>query len=73
MALAGVTPAHFTGVTPAHFTQWVQPWKTHTERLFEPPVAQDLQTTAHGIARNLFLGYFGERPHVARREDGCLT
>lgn len=59
------------GVTPAHFTHWVQLWKNHTERLFEPEVAQDLQTTAHGIARNLFLGYFGQRPTFAHREDGA--
>lgn len=57
------------GVTPAHFTQWVRLWKNHTERLFEPKVAQDLQTTAHGIARRLYLGYFGRRPSCAHQEN----
>jgi hemoglobin len=28
-------------------------------------VAQDLQVTAHGIARNLFFGYFGTQPVFA--------
>jgi hemoglobin len=30
-----------------------------TERVFAPEVAHELQTVAHGIARNLFRGYFG--------------
>ena len=50
------------GVTPAHFAAWVKLWGEHTERLFSPEVARELQTAAHGIARNLFLGYFGTRP-----------
>ena len=50
------------GVTPAHFAAWVKLWGEHTERLFTPEVAHELQTAAHGIARNLFLGYFGSRP-----------
>ena len=57
-----------TGVTPAHFTHWVALWKENTDRLFEPDVAHDLQVTAHGIARNLFHGYFGELPQFAHRE-----
>ena len=50
------------GVTPAHFAVWVRLWGEQTERLFAPEVARDLQVTAHGIARNLFLGYFGTQP-----------
>ena len=50
------------GVTPAHFAVWVRLWGEQTERLFAPEVARDLQITAHGIARNLFLGYFGTQP-----------
>lgn len=50
------------GVTPAHFAAWVRLWAEQTERLFAPEVARDLQITAHGIARNLFLGYFGTPP-----------
>ena len=62
-----------SGVSPAHFTHWVQLWKENTERLFEPDVAHDLQITAHGIARNLFHGYFGEMPHFAHREDASIA
>lgn len=51
-----------TGVTPAHFAAWVRLWGVHTERLFTPEVARELQITAHGIARNLFRGYFGTVP-----------
>ena len=50
------------GVTPAHFAAWVRLWGEHTNRLFAPEVAHGLQTAAHGIARNLFQGYFGSRP-----------
>ena len=50
------------GVTPAHFAAWVRLWGQHTDRLFAPEVAHELQATAHGIARNLFRGYFGTLP-----------
>ena len=53
------------GVTPAHFAAWVKLWGEHTDRLFAPDVAHELQTAAHGIARNLFLGYFGTQPTFA--------
>lgn len=62
-----------SGVTPAHFSHWVRLWKDNTERLFEPDVAHDLQVTAHGIARNLFHGYFGEMPNFAHREDASVV
>lgn len=61
-----------SGVTPAHFSHWVALWKHHTERLFEPDVARDLQFSAHGIARNLFHGYFGEMPQFAHRQDASV-
>ena len=51
-----------SGVTPAHFAAWVRLWGEHTGRLFAPGVALELQTAAHGIARNLFHGYFGRKP-----------
>jgi hemoglobin len=58
------------GVTPAHFAAWVRLWQHHTERLFTPEVADSLQVAAHGIARNLFRGYFGSDPaFVPPRED----
>lgn len=50
------------GVTPAHFAAWVGLWQRHTDRLFAPDVARELQVVAHGIARNLFRGYFGNDP-----------
>ena len=50
------------GITPAHFAAWVGLWQQHTNRLFAPEVAHDLQVAAHGIARNLFRGYFGSDP-----------
>ena len=53
------------GVTPAHFAAWVRLWQLHTNRLFAPDVARDLQAAAHGMARNLFRGYFGSAPPFA--------
>lgn len=53
------------GVTPAHFAAWVRLWQLHTHRLFAPEAAQQLQLAAHGIARNLFRGYFGHAPLFA--------
>ena len=59
------------GVTPAHFAAWVALWQKHTQQLFAPDVARDLQVAAHGIARNLFRGYFGSDPgFIERRPDG---
>ncbi len=50
------------GVAPEHFAAWTRLWAMHTERLFAPQLAHDLQTVAHGIGRNLFRGYFGRLP-----------
>lgn len=55
-------------VTPAHFAAWVRLWGDHTGRLFEADDARELQVVAHGIARNLFQGYFGTRPTFAHRD-----
>ena len=52
-------------VTPAHFAAWVHLWNGHTARLFAPEVAHGLQAAAHGVARNLFRGYFGSLPAFA--------
>lgn len=54
-----------TGVTPAHFAAWTGLWQQHTNRMFAPDVARELQAAAHGIARNLFRGYFGHEPAFA--------
>ena len=53
------------GITPAHFAAWVRLWNEHTALLFAPEVAHGLQAAAHGVARNLFRGYFGELPGFA--------
>lgn len=53
------------GVTPAHFAAWVRLWNKHTARLFPAEVAHGLQAAAHGVARNLFRGYFGDLPSFA--------
>ena len=58
------------GVTPAHFAAWVGLWQKHTDRLFTPEAAQPLQVAAHGIARNLFRGYFGNAPVFDTAQDG---
>ena len=58
------------GITPAHFAAWVGLWQAHTQRLFTPEVARELQVVAHGIARNLFRGYFGSEPAFAPPRDG---
>ena len=63
-----------SGVTPAHFAAWVRLWGEHTDRLFAPDLALELQTAAHGIARNLFQGYFGSKPvfaHSASQPDSA--
>lgn len=57
------------GVTPAHFAAWVGLWQQHTNRLFAPDVAHDLQVAAHGIARNLFRGYFSKDPAFAQPRE----
>lgn len=50
------------GITPAHFAAWVRLWQRHTTERFAPDVAERLQQAAHGIARNLFRGYFRAEP-----------
>ena len=57
------------GVTPAHFAAWVGLWQLHTNRLLAPDVAHELQVAAHGVARNLFRGYFGEDPPFVSPRD----
>jgi len=47
------------GVTVAHFERWIRLWTRHTQALFDPATARQLQEVARGIARNLYRGYFG--------------
>lgn len=60
------------GVRPEHFLRWLTLWHRHTDALLEPMVAADMQAVAHGIARNLFYGLFGDfaRFHV---RDGAVV
>ena len=51
--------------SPAHFAAWVRLWQQHTSQLLAPEAARELQLAAHGIARNLFRGYFGADPAFA--------
>jgi len=56
------------GVRPEHFLRWLTLWHRHTNRLFGTETAAELQRTAHGIARNLFYGFFGEFPTFVMRD-----
>lgn len=47
-------------VQPEHFLRWVTLWHRHTNALLQPSDARSLQRVAHGIARNLFHGLFGQ-------------
>ena len=51
-----------SGVTPAHFAAWVRLWAEHTDARFPPAIAQQLQQTAHGVARNLLRVCLGQPP-----------
>jgi hemoglobin len=50
------------GIEPEHFLRWITLWHGHTSRLFAAEAAHELQQTAHGIARNLFAGFFDRFP-----------
>ena len=60
-------------VTPAHFTAWVGMWQRHTELWFAPDAARALQLAAHGIACNLFRGYFSSDPAFASTADARIV
>ena len=60
------------GIEAEHFLRWITLWHEHTSRLFAPEAAQELQQTAHGIARNLFAGYFDRFPTFVM-EDGVAV
>ena len=44
------------GLEPAMFARWQAVWKKHTEALFEPARAAELQRIAAGITGNLSRG-----------------
>ncbi|MDR3451852.1 MAG: group III truncated hemoglobin [Rhodoferax sp.] len=47
------------GVTPEHFTRWLTYWFLRTSELCRPGAAAVLQKAALGIAKMLYRGYFG--------------
>ena len=53
------------GLTPAHFAAWTRLWQQHTARCLPPALAEQAQRAAHGIACQLYTGYFDERPAFA--------
>lgn len=57
------------GVGPKHFANWLRLWFAKSAELFAPPVAQQLQFIALGIARNLYRGYFGDDAGFAQIES----
>lgn len=59
-------------VRPEHFFRWLTLWNKHTSGRFVRDIAQDMQTTAQGIGRNLFYGFFGEFA-LFRQEDGVVV
>lgn len=60
-------------ITPAHFAAWVRMWQRHTELLLAPDAARELQVAAHGVACNLFRGYFGSDPAFASTPDARIV
>jgi hemoglobin len=60
------------GIEPDYFLRWITLWHKHTNRLFAPAFAAELQRTAMGIGRNLFHGFFGEFPSFVV-EDGVAV
>ncbi|ODU58398.1 MAG: hypothetical protein ABT02_14690 [Comamonadaceae bacterium SCN 68-20] len=50
------------GVTASHVGRWIRLWTLHTQALFDPATARQLQEWPRGIARELCRGYFGHPP-----------
>lgn len=57
------------GVEPEHFERWLTLWVRHTNRLFAPADAVELQQMALGVARNLYRGFFGRIPEFVVGDD----
>lgn len=53
---------------PAHFGRWLTLWRRHLAQQVPAADAQELFSTALGIARNLHLGCYGALPVLA--DDG---
>ena len=50
------------GITPAHVQRWLALWQRDTALELNPAAAARLQDVAVGIARVMFLGWFGRLP-----------
>ena len=49
-------------IAPRHLKRWLQLWKVHTQVVFAPAPAAELQDIATGVARVMHLGWFGHLP-----------
>ncbi len=49
-------------IAPSHLKRWLRLWRTHTEAVFTPALAGELQDVATGVARVMHLGWFGHLP-----------
>jgi hemoglobin len=63
-----VALAETSDVAPAHFLRWITLWNRHSSALFPGPAAEELQSTAAGIGRNLFFGFFQEFAHFVVKD-----
>ena len=50
------------GIRPAHLQRWLRLWQRDTALELNPAAAARLQDVAVGIARVMFLGWFGRLP-----------
>jgi hemoglobin len=63
-----VALAESSDVAPAHFLRWITLWNRHTQALFPGAAAEELQSTAAGIGRNLFYGFFQQFAHFVVKD-----
>ena len=49
-------------IAPHHLKRWLQLWQVHTQAVFAPAPAAELQDIATGVARVMHLGWFGHLP-----------
>ncbi len=60
-------------IAPMHLKQWLRLWQAHTQALFAPSVAADLQDVATGVARVMHLGWFDHLPPPGALEQWIET
>lgn len=56
-------------VRQEHFLRWLTLWRRTTSALFDDETAAQLQQIAHGVARNLYYGFFGDRVSFVAHGD----